>query len=1066
MADQRIFRPYSPRIRNSGILRPETPNFTVPGIKLTNTPNLTSLNLGGGRVPEDLPPIIFEGLYRNDLKLADQFFGVTTGEEYTIGDGVAINGFGDYIAFNGERINSSNHITDVSAYKYEHVLSNLSAQNDSELGARFYDTVSSKFLSNSGSGSLYYNASAGAIQFDGIDDYVDLQFIPNSNLEIECVYRWVGGDTVFVSPRNGNYPIFGADGGTSSLISKSILFSFGLKKDGAGVEYYQTCYGNRDGESGCDFVKTGVGATAQTSFDPRDYSKFVKVRLSNGVWYLSDEDGSNEEVVSNRCNPNTQGVELPFENNCSFILGASNSDTGPQRFTNIEIKSFKATQTNRPYPSERFSSKNYLSSTEFKHITTFKPIIRNIFQGFGNGDGQTSIAYSQDGKTIAILGRGDDSNTGNGGAVYVYSEADHGEYEGYRAKGQVIYGTPNVNSSANFGPIALSQDGNLLFVGNRYDTSILGDTFAGSVSALRYLSANDGSSYWKVESSVEGPSGTNVSFGGNFDINYDGTKLAVSDRGFNSNNGTVHFYISGAGSSQFTLLTSFVDQNTSKITNTQFSKRYGNYLSISPLGNKLAASSPKRKAAWDLLLNPDNRPTGSSDTVIDDIGAYDIFDISVMPERTTVLSADYSNNLQPKDDVSFLFPDNREAFFGGVTKFNYDGSIFLGSGDVLFNNPFYPVDQAGAGFAADGGPNARNAGYINIHALSALHLQRDTRLMSTSAVQMFDDSFKPQEYRELINNYGRLYTHQGFINDVGLLDTRDVGILSGSNRTALDNFGNVDYDQSMYGSNYNIDNSFDSLIVGAQGFFALNSEPGVSDNGKRGLVQVFKRENEPDYYYQTRHISNGFTQNIDNLYMNISFSKMSITRVSAATEGLPRPPFQIRGDIQDPMVVKFTLTEDGNDSVQQLALFGSQNTDDGVSSSYSTGTNNDPMRDAVDGIVDFTYYVPADNPMVGEYWQVGTSFSSSIGGPLSYSPNGVKIVGGEWTKVKLYYGARFGGVDKSMSVRRFIANFKQAGKLLNDGTDERGSPGKTGDHFYISEYIISNRFDKAKSTNP
>lgn len=1063
MADQRIFRPYSPRIRNSGIIRPETPNFTVPGIKLTNTNSLTSFGIGGGRVPGDIPPIIFEGIYRNDLKLAGQFFGVTASDEYTIGEAVAINGFGDYIAFNGVAVDfTSNHVTDVSAYKYEHALTNLSAQNDSEAGARFYDTVSSKFISNSGSGSLYYNASAGAIQFDGVDDYVDLQFIPNSNLEIECVYRWVGGDTEFVSPRNGNYPIFGADGGTSSLISKSILFSFGLKRNNAGVEYYQTCYGNRDGESGCDFIKTGVGATAETTFDPRDYSKFVKIRLSNGVWYLSDEDGSNEEVVSNRCNPNTQGVELPFENNCSFILGASNSDTGPQRFTNIEIKSFKATQTNRPYPSERFSSKNYLSSTEFKHITTFKPIKRDRFQGFGTGDGQTGIAYSQDGKTIAIVSRGDDSNSGNGGAVYVYSEADHGEYEGYRAKGQVIYGTPNVNSSAQFGPIALSQDGNLLFVANRYDTSVLGDTFNGSVSALRYLSANDGSSYWKVETSVEGPSGSNSSFG-TCDINYDGTKLAVNDRTLND--GTVHFYVSGAGSSQFTLLTSFVDQNTSKITNTSSTKRYGEYLSISSLGNKLAASSPKRKAAWDFLLNPDNRPSGSSDTVIDKIGAYDIFDISVMPERTTVLSADYSNNLLPKDDLSFLFPDNRVAFFGGVTKFNYDGSIFLGSGDTFANNPFYPVTQAG-GEAADGGPNAKNAGYINIHALSALHLQRGTRLLSTSAVQMFDDSFKPQEYRELINNYGRLYTHQGFINNTGLLDTRDVGVLSGSNRTALDNF-TVDYDESKYGSDFNIDNSFDSFIVGATEFFIINrSSSLVSDNGKAGLVQVFKRENEPDYYYQTRHISNGFTQNIDNLYMNISFSKMGISRVRASTLSIPRPPFQIRGDIQDPMVVKFTLTEDGDGSRQQLALFGSQNTDDGVSSSYSTGTTSDPMRDAVDGIVDFTYYVPADNPMVGEYWQIGTSFSSGVGGPFSFSPNGVKIVGGEWTKAKLYYGARFGGADKEMSSRRFIANFKQAGKLLNDGTDERGSPGRTGDHFYISEYIISNRFDKAKSTNP
>ena len=93
-----------------------------------------------------------------------------------------------------------------------------------------------------------------------------------------------------------------------------------------------------------------------------------------------------------------------------------------------------------------------------------------------------------------------------------------------------------------------------------------------------------------------------------------------------------------------------------------------------------------------------------------------------------------------------------------------------------------------------------------------------------------------------------------------------------------------------------------------------------------------------------------------------------------------------------------------------------------------------------------TYFVPKDHPIVGGYWHIG-----SAGPPLvSYSASGAKIVGGEWTTARLYYGNKYGGLDKGTSAR-----------FLCPMTDEITGASTTtisaaqSDTYYISEFIIS-----------
>mgnify|MGYP003136363149 CR=1 FL=1 len=62
MADNRLFRPGSPRIRNSGIIRPNTPSVTVPGIKIKKYENTIKITGGG-----DLPPGPFLGTESSNI---------------------------------------------------------------------------------------------------------------------------------------------------------------------------------------------------------------------------------------------------------------------------------------------------------------------------------------------------------------------------------------------------------------------------------------------------------------------------------------------------------------------------------------------------------------------------------------------------------------------------------------------------------------------------------------------------------------------------------------------------------------------------------------------------------------------------------------------------------------------------------------------------------------------------------------------------------------------------------------------------------------------------------------
>ena len=1077
MADNRLFRPGSPQIRNSGILRPATPTFTVPGIKL-KVNDLKLKTVGGG----DLPPIIlprlgpFDGLYVNDLMLVQNFMGPKTEvnsedgstDNTLLGHSVAMNGFGDHIALgNGNGTTVGNPA--VSVLRYEHVLTNLSAQNTSE-GAKFYDTVSSRYISNSGSGSLYYNASAGAIQFDGVDDFVDTGITFNSNVRIEFVYRYVGGDTAAANSGDpihpsGNYPFLGSDGPSDPIISKNVLFSYGLKKNPAGVEYYQICYGNREGESGCDFIRTGIGASSQTSLDPRDYSKFYKLTLDGGVFTLSEEDGSNAEIISNRASANTNDVQLPFVNDCTLIIGASNSTEGAQRFTNVEVKSIKATQTNRPFPSYRLSSNKYLSSTQYELVTAVQPRILNQYQGFGDEEG--TITFSEDGRTFAVASMGDDSLGSNYGAVYVYGMADFGEFENYRQKGQIIYGNPENHGANAFQTIKLTPDGKQLFIGNRADNT--DGSQRGSVSAFRYISGS--SSFWDAENVINCPGTTIQSFGLRFDINYNGTKLAIGDQmddDKGTNTGKVYYYTSASGTG-FELVSTLHTNNFGKLTqlsqfgSSQQNKYGGNGIAFSRNGHRLAIG----------IEEIDLTDAYYADDRIHDVGAYDVYDTSGrLPTKLMTLSADRTLFV-PGFSSTSNFPAGTDPFyearknrFFGPCRFTNDGEIFLGSapeGETIDLSNVSPYE---------GNQN----GMVQIFALSAINLQQSlsTGFVSVTAPPPYDDKLQQQPKDFTVNFHGNLFTNQGFIN--GQYQTLngsvvDSGVLSGAYKFAFDSmFGEPVFENTKYGKSLDIDNNFSNYIVGLPGFQSINDGQFAvyPENNIRGMIQTFKRSTEPQYYYNERHVSNGFQNNIDNLYMNISFNKMSVTRIKASSnqlgpEGIVFPPVQEKGDNDDPYVVKFELTEEGEGSVMQTALFGTQNTDPGVYTSYrsnGTAAQTDRFRDRLHGIVEFTYYVPEDNPIVGKYWHIGTSFASSVGGPFSYSPKGKKIIGGRWVTETLFYGSKFGGVDKPMSISRFLAPFEfEIAK--NDGSDPRTTLiGSKGDKFFISEYKILDRDER------
>lgn len=118
--------------------------------------------------------------------------------------------------------------------------------------------------------------------------------------------------------------------------------------------------------------------------------------------------------------------------------------------------------------------------------------------------------------------------------------------------------------------------------------------------------------------------------------------------------------------------------------------------------------------------------------------------------------------------------------------------------------------------------------------------------------------------------------------------------------------------------------------------------------------------------------------------------------------------------------------------VPQLRILGSTD--------YSNSTS---------GEVTFTYYVPENHPIVGGYWHIGTGATSS-GIEISYSPYGVKIIGGKWTTATVKYGSHYGGLDKDNGFRLLTI-------LSQKYADGKANPvyAQAGDAWYITDLKLS-----------
>lgn len=205
-----------------------------------------------------------------------------------------------------------------------------------------------------------------------------------------------------------------------------------------------------------------------------------------------------------------------------------------------------------------------------------------------------------------------------------------------------------------------------------------------------------------------------------------------------------------------------------------------------------------------------------------------------------------------------------------------------------------------------------------------------------------------------------------------------------------------------------------------------------------------------------RYTSNGFDSDDDSLHMNIPFASMSVETkdvTQITEETIPQPPTKTNGS-DATRAVEAKITSDGVGAVPQLALFNQR----GDAETYTSYLDNK------DGIVDFIYYVPASNPIVGNYWHIGAGNSPDAGESSQidlkdvYSNTGIYISGDVWARGTLLYGEKFGGKDKGAGDGTSAGGAARFLTVLNsselDNSTQRVLSTSEGQAYYISEYTL------------
>ena len=243
--------------------------------------------------------------------------------------------------------------------------------------------------------SLYWNASASAAEFNGINQYIDTNINLNSNVKIDAQFRYIGNNfrtgqdfsTFDTDPNhpNGNYIFYGASEGITNKGQGQLaaMFTFSLKVNPSNSNtFWQSCYGNRLTESGCNFKGISLpttqfpgSAAGPTIHDPMFFTSstvasgapMLRSIFDAGLWSLRQaeaESGDNFKIEfhADRSSASSQDCDKPFlHNETTAILGGVNGNGTKGKFTQCEFRSFKVLQRNLPYPGDVFTKFNNIS---------------------------------------------------------------------------------------------------------------------------------------------------------------------------------------------------------------------------------------------------------------------------------------------------------------------------------------------------------------------------------------------------------------------------------------------------------------------------------------------------------------------------------------------------------------------------------------------------------------------------------------------------------------------------------------------------------------------------------
>jgi len=237
--------------------------------------------------------------------------------------------------------------------------------------------------------SLYWNASANAAEFNGVNQYIDTNINLNSNVKLDAQFRYVGNNfrtgqnfsTFDTTPNhpNGNYIFYGASEGNTNKGKGQLarMFTFSLKVNPSNSHtFWQSCYGNRLTSSGCTFKGISLpttqfpgSAAGPTIHNPMFFTSSTEASgapmlrsiFDAGLWSLRlaeplSGDNFKIEFQGDRSSASSQDVNTPFlHNETTAIMGGVNGNGFKAKFTQCEFRTFKVLQRNLPYPGDPFT---------------------------------------------------------------------------------------------------------------------------------------------------------------------------------------------------------------------------------------------------------------------------------------------------------------------------------------------------------------------------------------------------------------------------------------------------------------------------------------------------------------------------------------------------------------------------------------------------------------------------------------------------------------------------------------------------------------------------------------